>query len=230
KPKTIGQWRNTDLLSMMLEDSAWHRSFIPTVFLWAGVQPKFWTIETEQLLPALQSIFDVAYPGTNHNVQPKGPIIGLQVLATNLLEDYAFLYEDPETCDPDQIYWSIFMLEMIEAAHINAIAGFLDVPALNTHGLHLMGMQAVIAACTAALERAFSFAAKPKTSADDQSTTAGSTNGSSKPRKMPLKRNKSSGKDSTAASAFSEANCGLVMSEYYDSLQRRRSKYTMDII
>ncbi|KAG1793707.1 uncharacterized protein HD556DRAFT_1476976 [Suillus plorans] len=203
KPKTIGQWRNTDLPSMMLEDGAWRRTFIPTVFLWAGAQPKFWTIETEQLLPALQSIFDVAYPGTNHNIQPKGPIIGLvnqrlcswrsnfgstaialvtnflaaskadeddededdtsdfeQVLATNLLEDYAFLYEDPETRDPDQIYRSIFMLEMIEAAHINAIAGFLDVPALNTHGLHLNGMQAVIAACAAALERAFSFAAK----------------------------------------------------------------------
>lgn len=47
---------------------------------------------------------------------------------------------------------------------------------------------------------------------------------------MPLKRNKSSGKDSTAASAFSEANCGLVTSEYYDSLQRRGSKYTMDTI
>lgn len=74
-----------------------------------------------------------------------------QVLATNLLEDYAFLYEDPETRDPDQIYRSIFMLEMIEAAHINAIAGFLDVPALNTHGLHLNGMQAVIAACAAAV-------------------------------------------------------------------------------
>ncbi|KAG1852159.1 hypothetical protein DFJ58DRAFT_620950, partial [Suillus subalutaceus] len=135
KPKTGGQWRNTDLPRMMLEDGVWRRNFILTVFLWAGAQPKFWNIESDQLLPALQCIFDVAYPGTDHNIQPKGPIIGLQVLAANLLEDYAFLYEDPETRDPDQIYRSIFMLEMIEAAHINAVVGFLDVPALNTHGL-----------------------------------------------------------------------------------------------
>ncbi|KAG1837667.1 hypothetical protein F4604DRAFT_1999623 [Suillus subluteus] len=269
KPKTGGQWRNTDLPQMMLEDGVWCRNFIPTVFLWAGAQPKFWNIESDQLLPALQCILDVAYPGTDHNIQPKGPIIGLvnqrlcswrsnfgstaitlvtnflaaskdddneddeddtndyeQVLAANLLKDYAFLYEDPETCDPDQIYWSIFMLEMIEAAHINAVVGFLDVPALNTHGLHLTGMQAVIAASAAALERAFSFTAKPKTLADDQSIAPSS----SKPRKIPLKCNKSSGKDSTVASAFSEANCGLVTSEYYDSLQRHGPKYTTDII
>jgi hypothetical protein len=61
----------------MLEDGIWRRFFIPTVFLWAGAQPNFWSIETEKLLPALQAIFDVAYPGTSHNVQPRGPIIGL---------------------------------------------------------------------------------------------------------------------------------------------------------
>jgi len=48
--------------------------------------------------------------------------------------------------------------------------------------------------------------------------------------KTPLKRNKSTGKDSTMASAFSEANCGLATSEYYESLKRRGVKYTMDTI
>lgn len=98
KPKTIGQWRNTDLPSMMLEDGAWRRTFIPTVFLWAGAQPKFWTIETEQLLPALQSIFDVAYPGTNHNIQPKGPIIGLVRLTFAFTFEIFFLM----SCYPNQ--------------------------------------------------------------------------------------------------------------------------------
>ncbi|KAG1828768.1 hypothetical protein DFJ58DRAFT_737631 [Suillus subalutaceus] len=204
-PEPMGnQWRNTDLPPLMLEDGMWRRSFIPTVFLWAGAQPNFWSIETEKLLPALQAIFDVAYPGMNHKVQLRGPIIGLvnqricswhsnfgstaialvadflatskdnededededanfkQTLAAELLQEWAFLYEDPEVRNPGQIYRSEFMLEMIEATHLNAIAGFLDVPAINTDDLQLQGMQAVIAACAASLERALNFVAKPK--------------------------------------------------------------------
>ncbi|KAG2748562.1 hypothetical protein P692DRAFT_20874862 [Suillus brevipes Sb2] len=131
-----------------------------------------------------------------------------QGLATFLLENWAFLYEDPETRDADKIYRSVFMLELIESAHINAIAGFLDVLALNTDALQVKGMQAVIAASAAALERAFNFAAKPKV----------------------LKQNNTSSKESTAISAFSEANCGSATSEYYESLKRRGVKYTADII
>ncbi|KAG2740223.1 hypothetical protein P692DRAFT_20754143 [Suillus brevipes Sb2] len=272
KPKSGNQWRNTDLPSLMLEDGMWRRSFIPTVFLWAGAQPNFGSIETEKLLPALQAIFDIAYPGTNHKVQPRGPIIGLvnqricswrsnfgstaialvanflatskdnededededanfeQTLAAELLQEWAFLYEDPEVRDPGQIYRSEFMLEMIEATHLNAIAGFLDVPAINTDDLQLQGMQAVIAACAASLERAFNFVAKPKALDDDQSIATGSAKGSTKSRRMiPSKRNKSSNKDA-AASAFSEANCGSATTDYHQSLARRGLKYTKDTI
>ncbi|KAG1882421.1 hypothetical protein F4604DRAFT_1921599 [Suillus subluteus] len=261
KPKSGNQWRNTNLPQIMLEDGMWRRSFIPTVFLWAGAQPNFWSIEADKLLPALQAIFDIAYPGMNHNVQPKGPIIGLvnqricswrsnfgstamalitnflatskddenedededndidfeQTLAANLLDEWAFLYNDSDVRDPDQIYRSQFMLEMIESAHMNAIAGFLDVPVLNTDDLQLKGMQVVIAACAASLEHALNFVANPKASGDDQSIGTSSAKGSTTKgrRILPLKRNKSSGKDSTAASAFSEANCGLATAEYY---------------
>ncbi|KAG1814795.1 hypothetical protein DFJ58DRAFT_850584 [Suillus subalutaceus] len=45
-----------------------------------SAQPNFWSIEADKLLPVLQAIFDIAYPGMNHNVQPKGPIIGLSSL------------------------------------------------------------------------------------------------------------------------------------------------------
>ncbi|KAG1858217.1 hypothetical protein C8R48DRAFT_775164 [Suillus tomentosus] len=129
--------------------------------------------KTKKLLLALHAIFDAAYPGMNHNVQLKGPIIGLVnqhivsrrsnfgltaitlianflagskdnkdeddnsdadfelTLAADLLDEWVFLYKDPDVHDPDQIYQSEFMLEIIESAHINAIARFLDVPALN---------------------------------------------------------------------------------------------------
>ncbi|KAG1721167.1 uncharacterized protein EDB91DRAFT_1256633 [Suillus paluster] len=235
KPKPGYQWRNTDLPPIMLENSTWHRNFIPTVFLWAGPQPNFWTIETEHLLPALQAIFEVAYPGVMHNVQPKGPIIGLseedddfdfeQALVANLLEQYAFLYENPDTCDPDEIYRSAFMLEMIETAHLNATAGSLNVPALNTHDLQSKGMETIIAACAATLKHAFSFIGKPKEDEDAQTTTS-STKGGSMTRKL----NKATGKESTAAKAFSEINCGATMAEYYESIMRHGPQYTVDTI
>ncbi|KAG1717882.1 hypothetical protein EDD22DRAFT_964301, partial [Suillus occidentalis] len=265
KPKSGNQWQNTNLPPLMLEDGMWQRSFIPTVFLWAGAQPNFWSIETEKLLPALQAIFNIAYPGMNHKVQPRSPIIGLvnqricswcsnfrsmvialvvnflttskdnedddedddndndtnfeQMLIAELLKEWAFLYEDPEVRDPGQIYWSKFMLEMIEATHLNAVAGFLNVPAINTDDLQLQGVQAVIAACAASLKRAFNFVSKPKTLDNDQSIATGSVKGSTKSHRMiPSKRNKSSNKD-VGMPAFSEANCGLATTDYYQSVK-----------
>ncbi|KAG1844308.1 hypothetical protein C8R48DRAFT_780371 [Suillus tomentosus] len=73
KPRTGNQWRNTDLPLIMLENGAWRRQFIPTVLLWAGSQPNFWTIEAPDLLCALQAIFTTMYPGVEHKVQLKGP-------------------------------------------------------------------------------------------------------------------------------------------------------------
>ncbi|KAG1898823.1 uncharacterized protein F5891DRAFT_1190304 [Suillus fuscotomentosus] len=152
-------------------------------------------------------------------------------LAADLLNEWVFLYKDLDVRDPDQIYWSEFILEMIKSAHINTISRFLDVPALNMDDLQLKGMQAVIAACTASLECALNFVAMSKAFGNDQSIGTGSAKGSTtKSHKIPLKRNKFSGKDSAATSAFSEANCGLATTEYYESLKREGMKYTMDTI
>ncbi|KAG2138972.1 hypothetical protein DEU56DRAFT_755690 [Suillus clintonianus] len=152
-----------------------------------------------------------------------------QTLAASLLKEWAFLYKDPEARDPNLIYRSAFMLEMIDGCHINLISGFLDVPALNTDDLQLKGMQAVIAACAALLEH--NFVAKPKALSDGHSIGTSSAKGNtSKARKAPIKCNKSSSKDSTGMPAFSEANCGLVTMEYYESIKRRGPKYTMDVI
>jgi len=74
-----------------------------------------------------------------------------QELAASLLENWAFLYEDPDNCDPNKIYWLVFMMEMIESVHINETARFLNVLALNTDTLQVKGMQAVIVASAAAV-------------------------------------------------------------------------------
>ncbi|KAG1771382.1 hypothetical protein EV702DRAFT_1049005 [Suillus placidus] len=133
------------------------------------------------------------------------------------------------TTSKGQIYRSEFMLEMIKAAHLNAITGFLNVPALNTDDLQTKGMQAMIAACAASLEHAFNFVAKPKALDNDQSIATGSAKGSTKSRRMPSKCNKSGNKDA-GTPAFSEANCGLATTKYYQSLVRRGPKYTTDTI
>jgi len=98
RPKSGNQWRNTDLPPIMLEEGAWRRSFIPTVFLWAGAQPNFWSIKAESLVTALQAIFDVTFPGINHNVQPKGWIIGLECLALIFVSDYFNLHLKVNQC------------------------------------------------------------------------------------------------------------------------------------
>ena len=72
-------------------------------------------------------------------------------VARCLLEQYAFLYKDPDTCLSNEIYRSPFMLEMIATAQLNAITGFIDVPKLDTQALLSGGMEGVIAACAAAV-------------------------------------------------------------------------------
>ncbi|KAG2051937.1 hypothetical protein BDR06DRAFT_1009871 [Suillus hirtellus] len=79
KPRIGNQWHNTDLLLIMLENGAWHWQFIPTVLLWAGSQPDFWTIDAPDLLCMLQAIFTTMYPGVEHKVQLKGPIMGMAI-------------------------------------------------------------------------------------------------------------------------------------------------------
>ena len=71
--------------------------------------------------------------------------------ASSFLEDYAFLYLDPDTCDTNEIYQSAFMLQTLGTAHLNAIVGFIDVPELNICTLAVGNMEGVIAASAAAV-------------------------------------------------------------------------------
>lgn len=56
-------------------------------------------------------------------------------VAASLLKDYAFLFTDPNTCKASNIYHSVFVLQMIAMTHLNTVAGFIDVPELDTHAL-----------------------------------------------------------------------------------------------
>ncbi|KAG1887391.1 hypothetical protein F4604DRAFT_1675357 [Suillus subluteus] len=209
--------------------------FIPTVLLWAGSQSSFWTIEAADFLCAVQAIFNTMYPGVKYNIQPRGPIMGVASLresedadeeedrnenadskeqfviqmAASLLEGYAFLFMDPDTCKASEIYCSVFMLQMIAMTHLNAVAGFVDVPELDTRWN-------VIGACAVALEHALKLVAeKEKKSAN---------------LKTPLKINKSTGKESSTPLAFSELNWGQFTTDYHLSIVKCGPKYMTDTI
>ncbi|KAG1722009.1 hypothetical protein EDB19DRAFT_1916954 [Suillus lakei] len=137
-------------------------------------------------------------------------------MAASLLEGYAFLFTDPDTCKASEIYHSVFILQMIAMMHLNAVAGFIDVPELDTSALSSTKMEAVIGACTVALECALKLVAEKEKKSTDLKT--------------PLKINKSTGKESSTPLAFSELNWGQYMTDYHLSIVKHGPKYTMDTI
>lgn len=72
-------------------------------------------------------------------------------MAASLLEGYAFLFADPDTCKASEIYRSVFMLQMIATTHLNTVTGFIDVPELDTQALSSTRMECVIGACAVAV-------------------------------------------------------------------------------
>ncbi|KAG2137010.1 hypothetical protein DEU56DRAFT_912781 [Suillus clintonianus] len=126
------QWRNTDLPPLMMVNKLWRKQFIPTVLLWAGSQPNFWTIEAADLLAAGAGHFQRDVPRREASNPTQGPHHGcghpattrtrtgvedentdneeqyMVQMATSLLEGYAFLFADPDTCKPSEIYRSVF--------------------------------------------------------------------------------------------------------------------------
>jgi hypothetical protein len=78
-------------------------------------------------------------------------------MAASLLEGYAFLFADPDTCKASEIYHSVFILQMIATMHLNAIAGFIDVPELDTRALSSTKMESVIGTCAVAVSPFYIF-------------------------------------------------------------------------
>ncbi|KAG2098387.1 uncharacterized protein F5147DRAFT_777628 [Suillus discolor] len=136
-----------------------------------------------------------------------------ETLADALLEDFAFIYEDMENLDPMQAFQSPFMLQLFATAHLHAILGHVEVPALKTYVLSVVGMTGVIGICAASLERAIKrlriwVPAQMK-------------------RKLwtPKTFNKATGKDSTTENAFSINNWGSVTASYVVAIKAKGDDY-----
>ncbi|KAG1792444.1 uncharacterized protein HD556DRAFT_1379572 [Suillus plorans] len=66
-------------------------------------------------------------------------------LATSLVHDWAFLYENPDSPSPLTAYRSPFILQLLGTAHLNAVKGYVEVPSFDMHELVTSGMSRVLA-------------------------------------------------------------------------------------
>lgn len=58
-------------------DNRWSRGVIATITLWCSSQPNVWTIPEENMVPALQTIFDSVYPDVKYRVTASGSVFAI---------------------------------------------------------------------------------------------------------------------------------------------------------
>jgi len=74
--KSRSAYRNADL-PPRCQDQRWSKTFLPTVYLWAGSQPDIWQISDAALLEALVHIFDAIYTDFRYTVTLQGSVFGI---------------------------------------------------------------------------------------------------------------------------------------------------------
>ncbi|KAG1864066.1 hypothetical protein C8R48DRAFT_672783 [Suillus tomentosus] len=230
--KTRSSYRNYHL-PPHCQDQWWPKQFLPTLYLWAGSQNDLWQFLDAPLVEALQSIYDVVYSeesDLDYKVTAQGSVFGLnadtdpETLADALLEDFTFIDEDMENLDPMQAFWSPFMLQLFATAHLHAILGHVEVPALKTYVLSIVGMTGVIGICAASLERAIKRLCVNAIDIDVDTLDLGPTQ--MKRKLQTLKTfNKATGKDSTTENAFSINNWGSVTASYVVAIKAKGDDY-----
>ncbi|KAG2144387.1 uncharacterized protein EDB93DRAFT_1251628 [Suillus bovinus] len=140
------------------------------------------------------------------------------LVAKQLLEDCAFIYEDPDNISRETAYLSAFVLQMIASTHLSAIVDHANIPALNTNELTLgKGMDGVIVLCVIALERALKFA---KDSIINVNEVLASMATGKFSVKLLAKRNKAMGKMSSGCYKFSFANWHDEMEAYMKFMKK----------
>ncbi|KAI6110927.1 hypothetical protein EDD16DRAFT_1710592 [Pisolithus croceorrhizus] len=120
-----------------------------------------------------------------------------------LLDGFAFLFQDLDPSKPENAYRSQFLLQLLAHTHLRPCIGCPDVPRLDTDALKEHGVKGAISLSCAALERAIRLFQRGQLHVDDQFSSRGKATA-----RTPLKLNKSSGKETSTALSFSEQNWG----------------------
>lgn len=121
-------------------------------------------------------------------------------LATSLVHDWIFVYEDPDSPSPLTAYRSPFILQLLGRAHFNVIKGYVKVPAFDMHDLVTSGMPRVLALSTVAIEHALVLFKNKQLKVQDVLSSASR---SKVAIKLPKIINKLTGKDTNVPFLFS---------------------------
>ncbi|KAG1798351.1 uncharacterized protein BJ212DRAFT_1488648 [Suillus subaureus] len=124
-------------------------------------------------------------------------------LSTLFLQQYAFLYPNPDEINKDKTFCSTFILELLTTAHLYCTLGHADVPALDTDNLAQGGFVGALGLCAVLLEHAFALLSDNAVSIEnfegvDMPTTAQKTC-----FKTQKTLNKATGKEMGTEHAFS---------------------------
>ncbi|KAG2109687.1 uncharacterized protein F5147DRAFT_772972 [Suillus discolor] len=238
--KTRSSYRNYHL-PPHCQDQRWPKQFLPTLYL--TLQSIYDVVYSEESdldykVTAQGSVFGVATQRLaewRSNFGSTGLAIMMdfftrnadtdpETLADALLEDFVFIYEDMENLDPMQAFRSPFMLQLFTTAHLHAILGHVEVPALKTYVLSVVGMTGVIGICAASLERAIKRLCVNAIDIDVDTLDLGPAQMKRKLRTLKT-FNKATGKDSTTENAFSINNWGSVTASYVVAIKAKGDDY-----
>jgi len=68
---------NKDLPDDVHKKDRWHKNFIPTFFWWVAQQPDPWNLADEDVVNALQEIWDVVYKKIPYTVEAKDAVVSV---------------------------------------------------------------------------------------------------------------------------------------------------------
>ncbi|KIJ08242.1 hypothetical protein PAXINDRAFT_102642 [Paxillus involutus ATCC 200175] len=148
-------------------------------------------------------------------------------VATAMLEDRRFLYEDMQFPQKHEIYRSTFIVTLLGSVHLNAIQGHATVPTLKTDELAHSGMQGAVGMCSAAVERALTLIQKGHI---DVNKSLKSIKGGKLSITLPKSLNKYTGKQSSTPYIFSDQLWGRAVRSYAHSISTRGNEYIHDIV
>jgi hypothetical protein len=164
-------------------------------------------------------------------------------VATAMLEDRRFLYEDMQFPQKHEIYRSTFIVTLLGSVHLTAIQGHVTVPTLKTDDLAYSGMQGAVGMSSAAVsinvfldllltkfpqvERALTLIQKGHIDIDK---SLKSIKGGKLSITLPKSLNKFTGKQTSATYLFSDQLWGRAVRSYAHSVSTRGDEYIHDII
>ncbi|KIJ07271.1 hypothetical protein PAXINDRAFT_19532 [Paxillus involutus ATCC 200175] len=148
-------------------------------------------------------------------------------VATAMLEDRRFLYEDMQFPQKHEIYRSTFIITLLGSVHLTAVQGHAAVPSLKTDELAYSGMQGAVGMSSAAVERALTLIQKGHIDVDK---SLKSIKGGKLSITLPKSLNKYTGKQTSAPYLFSDQHWGRAVRSYAHSLSTRGDDYIHDII